>query len=68
MLLIFEYLKERMSWQIQINLKSVSVPIKTYKMLEFLGKGKFVDANLIISKTIEVLATKEAKKYGYKEK
>ena len=62
MLLIFEYLKERMSWQIQINLKSVSVPIKTYKMLEFLGKGKFVDANLIISKTIEVLATKEAKK------
>ena len=25
MLLIFEYLKERMSWQIQINLKSVSV-------------------------------------------
>jgi hypothetical protein len=41
--------------------KSVSVPIKTYKMLEFLGKGKFVDANLTISKTIEVLATKEAK-------
>ena len=48
--------------------KSVSVPIKTCKMLEFLGKGKFVDANLTISKTIEVLATKEAKKYGYKEK
>ena len=63
MLLIFEYLKERMSWQIQINLKSVSVPIKTYKILEFLRKGKFVDANLTISKTIEVLATKEAKKY-----
>ena len=37
-------------------------------MLEFLGKGKFVDSNLIISKTIEVLATKKAKKYGYKEK
>ena len=38
--------------------KSVSVPIKTYKMLEFLGKGKLVDANLTISKTIEVLANK----------
>ena len=48
--------------------KSVSVPIKTYKILEFLGKGKLVDANLTISKTIEVLATKEAKKYAYKEK
>ena len=48
--------------------KSVSVPIKTYKMLEFLGRSKLIDANLTISKTIEVLATKEAKKYGYKEK
>ena len=48
--------------------KSVSVPIKTYKMLEFLGKGKLVDANLTISKTIKVLANKKAKKYGYKEK
>ena len=28
--------------------KSVSVQIKTYKMLEFLGKGKFVDVNLTI--------------------
>ena len=48
--------------------KSVSVSMKTYKMLEFLGNGKLVDANLTISKTIEVLATKEAKKYSYKEK
>ena len=48
--------------------KSVSVPIKTYKMLEFLGKCKLVDANLTISKTIEVLATKEEEKYGYIEK
>ena len=48
--------------------KSVYVPNKTYKMLEFLEKDKFVDANLTISKTIEVLATKEAKKCSYKEK
>ena len=48
--------------------KSVSVPIKTYKMLEFFGKSKLIDANLTISKTIEVLANKEAKKYVYKEK
>ena len=48
--------------------RSVSVPIKKYQILEFLEKGKFVDANLTISKTIKVLATKEAKKYGYKEK
>ena len=37
-------------------------------MLEFLGKGKLVDANLTKSKTIEVLANIEVKKYGYKEK
>tara|TARA_B100000902_G_scaffold177070_1_gene170653 strand:+ start:322 stop:486 length:165 start_codon:yes stop_codon:yes gene_type:complete len=47
--------------------KSVSVPIKTYKKLEFLGKGKLIDANLTISKTIEILATKESKKYDYKD-
>ena len=69
----FLYLCQYMqfSWLYAINsdkFKSVSVPIKTYKMLEFLGKGKLVDANLTISKTIEVLANKEAKKYGYKEK
>ena len=48
--------------------KSVSVSIKTYRKLEFLGKGKLVDANLTISKIIEILASKEAKKYGYKDK
>jgi hypothetical protein len=46
--------------------KSVSVPVKTYKMLNFLAQGKLTDADLTISKTIEVLATKEAKKTGYK--
>ena len=48
--------------------KSCPVPIKAYKMLEFLRKGKLVDVNLTISKAIEILATKEAKKYNYKEK
>lgn len=46
--------------------KSVSVPVKTYKMLNFLAQGKLTHADLTISKTIEVLATKEAKKTGYK--
>jgi hypothetical protein len=32
----------------------------------FLGDGKLTDANLTISKTIEVLAKKEAKNKGYK--
>ena len=35
-------------------------------MLNYLAKGKVTDADLTISKTIEVLATKEAKKNGYK--
>ena len=46
--------------------KSVSVPIKTYKMLTFLAKGQLADADLTISKAIEVLATKKAKDKGYK--
>lgn len=46
--------------------KSVSVSIKTYNMLNFLAKGQLADADLTISKTIEVLATKNAKKSGYK--
>ena len=46
--------------------KSVSVPIKTYHMLNFLAKGQLTDANLTISKAIEVLATKKAKAKGYK--
>lgn len=46
--------------------KSVSVPIKTYNMLNFLAKGVITPADLTISKTIEVLATKESKKNGYK--
>jgi hypothetical protein len=36
--------------------KSVSVPMEIYKILVFLGDGKLTDANLTISKTIEVLA------------
>jgi hypothetical protein len=46
--------------------KSVSVPIDTYKKLSYLADGKFLDAKLTISKTIEALATRAAKKTGYK--
>ena len=46
--------------------KSVSVPMETYKILLFLSEGKLTDATLTISKTIEVLAKKEAKNKGYK--
>ena len=46
--------------------KSVSVPIETSKKLRFLASGKFVDAELTVSKTIEALATRAAKKLGYK--
>ena len=45
--------------------KSVSVNIKAYNALSYLT-GKLTDANLTISKTIEVLAKKEAKNRGYK--
>jgi hypothetical protein len=47
--------------------KSVSVPLKTYKMLAFLSKGHMgdEDLNLTISKTIELLATKMSKEKGY---
>ena len=46
--------------------KSVSVPIKTYHMLIYLAKNKLTDADLTISKAIEILATKKAKEKGYK--
>ena len=46
--------------------KSVSVPMDTYKILTYLSQGKITEANLTISKTIECLAKKEAKKNGYK--
>tara|TARA_R100001369_G_C3287121_1_gene163188 strand:+ start:146 stop:319 length:174 start_codon:yes stop_codon:yes gene_type:complete len=46
--------------------KSISVSIETYEALCFLKKGKITDADLTISKTIESLAKKECKKYGYK--
>ena len=46
--------------------KSVSVSIATYKILRYLGDGKITDADLTVSKTIESLAKKESKKYGYK--
>jgi hypothetical protein len=46
--------------------KSVSVPIKTYKMLNFLAKGKMADFDITISKTIDLLAPKTAKEKGYK--
>jgi len=49
-----------------LKFKSVSVPIDTYRKLEFLSNGKFLDAKLTISKTIEGLATRAAKKTGYK--
>ena len=49
-----------------LKFKSVSVPIDTYRKLEFLANGKFLDAKLTISKTIEALATRAAKKTGYK--
>ena len=46
--------------------KSVSVPIKTYQMLTFLAKGKMANFDITISKTIDLLATKQAKAKGYK--
>tara|TARA_R110000787_G_scaffold45344_1_gene110625 strand:- start:83 stop:259 length:177 start_codon:yes stop_codon:yes gene_type:complete len=46
--------------------KSVSVSINTYNVLKYLGDGKITDADLTISKTIESIAKKEAKKHGYK--
>ena len=46
--------------------KSVSVSTSTYKILNYLGNGKITDADLTISKTIESIAKKEAKKHGYK--
>ena len=46
--------------------KSVSVSIATYKILRYLGEGKITDADLTVSKTIESIAKKEAKKHGYK--
>jgi len=49
-----------------LKFKSVSVTTPTYKILEFLRKGKITDADLTISKTIESIAKKEAKKHGYK--
>ena len=48
--------------------KSVSVSTTTYKILKYLSEGKVTDADLTISKTIEVLATRESKKHAYKEK
>jgi len=46
--------------------KSVSVSMKTYKILVFLSKNKLTNADLTISKSIELMSTKEAKKHGYK--
>jgi len=46
--------------------KSVSVNIATYKILRYLSNGKITDADLTISKAIESIAKKEAKKHGYK--
>ena len=42
--------------------KSVSVSTPTYKILDFLRRGKITDADL----TIKSIAKKEAKKHGYK--
>ena len=46
--------------------KSVSVSVATYKVLKFLGAGKVTNADLTVSKIIEILAKKESKKHGYK--
>ena len=46
--------------------KSVSVNIATYKILRYLSNVKITDADLTISKAIESIAKKEAKKHGYK--
>ena len=46
--------------------KSVSVSVPTYKILKYLSEGKVTEADLTISKTIELLAKKECKKNGYK--
>jgi hypothetical protein len=49
--------------------KSVSVPIKIYNMLIFLGDGKLIpnkDLKLTVSKTIELLTKRMAKRKGYK--
>ena len=46
--------------------KSVSVSITTYKILNFLRQGKITDADLTISKSIDSIAKKEAKKHVYK--
>ena len=46
--------------------KSVSISTATYKILNFLRQGKITDADLTISKAIESIAKKEAKKHGYK--
>ena len=48
------------------NFKSVSVSIETYNLLSWLSKGKIIDADLTISKTIESITKKETKKQGYK--
>ena len=58
--------KERKKMADPNKFKSVSVPIDTYKKLSYLADGKFLDAKLTISKTIEALATRAAKKTGYK--
>ena len=42
--------------------KSVSVNVPTYKILKYLSEGKVTEADLTISKTIELLAKKEGKK------
>ena len=46
--------------------KSVSVSVPTYKILKYLSEGKVTEADLTISKTIELLAKKEGKKMDIK--
>ena len=59
-------MKVRITMADPLKFKSVSVSTDTYKILDFLRKGKITDADLTISKTIESIAKKEAKKHGYK--
>jgi hypothetical protein len=59
-------MKVRITMADPLKFKSVSVSTDTYKILDFLRKGKITDADLTISKTIESIAKKESKKHGYK--
>ena len=47
--------------------KSVSVPIEVYGKLKTMSESMLEDADISISKVIEILATKELKQYFLKD-